>query len=39
MLLLSVPLSKRAVLAKREPEHETARSRWGEKAALIREIT
>ena len=32
------PSQQRAVLAKREQEHEKARSRWGEKAALIREI-
>jgi hypothetical protein len=32
------PSQQRAVLAKREREHEKARSRWGEKAALIREI-
>lgn len=32
------PSQQRAALAKREREHEKARSRWGEKAALIREI-
>ena len=29
---------KRAALAKRDREHEKARARWGEKAAIIREI-
>jgi Mitochondrial ribosomal protein subunit L20 len=29
---------KRAALAKRDREHEKARARWGEKAALVREI-
>ena len=32
------PSQQRAALAKRERNHEKARSRWGEKAALIREI-
>ena len=34
---LSTP-QQRAVLAKRDQDHEKARARWGEKAALIREI-
>jgi hypothetical protein len=32
------PSQQRAALAKRDREHEKARARWGEKAALIREI-
>ncbi|KAI0261199.1 hypothetical protein BGY98DRAFT_1115719, partial [Russula aff. rugulosa BPL654] len=32
------PSQQRATLAKRDREHEKARARWGEKAALIREI-
>jgi len=32
------PSQQRSVLAKRDREHEKARSRWGEKAAVIREI-
>jgi len=32
------PSQQRAALVKRDREHEKARARWGEKAALIREI-
>lgn len=32
------PFQQRTALAKRDREHEKARGRWGEKAALIREI-
>lgn len=32
------PSQQRATLAKRDREHEKARARWGEKAALIRDI-
>ena len=32
------PSQQRAALAKRNREHEKARTRWGEKSALIREI-
>ena len=32
------PSQQRAALAKRDQKHENARARWGEKAALIREI-
>lgn len=32
------PSQQRATLARRERQHDKARSRWGEKAALIREI-
>ncbi len=32
------PSQQRAALARRDRDHEKARARWGEKAALIREI-
>jgi len=32
------PFQQRAALARQDREHEKARARWGEKAALIREI-
>ena len=32
------PSQQRTALARREREHDKARARWGEKAAVIREI-